>query len=61
MLEHENKAKYPNQLIYEIDVGGYVHVVPVVRDGDTLFMKTIFPSRKATKRHAKGERNEEKD
>ena len=61
VLEHENRDKYPNQWIYEVDVGGYVYVVPVVRDGDTLFLKTIFPSRKATKRHRKGERNEEKD
>jgi hypothetical protein len=48
VLEHPNKAKYPEQLLYEVDVDGYVHVVPVSRIGKTLFMKTIYPSRKAT-------------
>lgn len=49
VLEHPDKAKYPEQLLYEVDVDGYVHVVPVIRTGKTLFMKTIYPSRKATR------------
>lgn len=61
VLEHENQARYPKQWLYEVDVDGYVYVVPVVRDGGTLFLKTIFPSRKATRRHQKGEYDEEKD
>jgi hypothetical protein len=54
VLEHPNKAKYPGQLLYEIDVDDYVYVVPVVRTGTTLFLKTIYPSRKATKNLQKG-------
>lgn len=49
VLEHPNKARYPNQLLYEVDVDGYVFIVPVVRAGNELFLKTIYPSRKATK------------
>ena len=56
MLEHPNTEKYPNQLLYEVDVDGYVHVVPVIRSGRILFLKTIYPSRKATRRRSKGER-----
>ena len=55
VLDHPNAEKYPNQLLYEVDVDGYVHVVPVVREGRILFMKTIYPSRKATRKRKKGE------
>jgi hypothetical protein len=55
VLDHPNAEKYPNQLLYEVDVDGYVHVVPVVREGRILFLKTIYPSRKATRRRRKGE------
>jgi hypothetical protein len=44
-----------NQLLYEVDVDGYVHVVPVIREPHTLFLKTIYPSRKATRKRRKGE------
>jgi len=55
VLQHPNVARYPNQLLYEIDVDGYVHVVPVVTEGQILFLKTIYPSRKATRKRTKGE------
>jgi len=55
VLEHPNAERYPNQLLYEVDVDGYVHVVPVVGKGRILFLKTIYPSRKATRRRRNGE------
>ena len=55
VLEHPDKERYPGQLPYEVDVNGYVHVVPVVREGRVLFLKTIYPSRKATRKRTKGE------
>lgn len=30
---------------------GYVWVVPYVVDGDSIYLKTLFPSRKYTKEH----------
>jgi hypothetical protein len=51
VLEHADQARYPNQLLYEVNVDGYVYVVPVIRRGRTLFLKTVYPSRKATRRH----------
>jgi hypothetical protein len=30
VLEHPNKKRYPSQLLYEVDVAGYVYVVLVV-------------------------------
>jgi hypothetical protein len=54
VLEHPDTKKYADQLLYEVDVDGYIHVVPVVRQGRSLFLKTIYPSRKATRKHRKG-------
>jgi len=48
---HPNQERYPNQYIYYIEVNDEIYVVPyVVEDDKTLFLKTIFPSRKARKK-----------
>ncbi|BAF71682.1 hypothetical protein [Sulfurovum sp. NBC37-1] len=51
--KHPNVDKYPNQYIYVIELGGYVHYVPYVFDGDDIFLKNIIPSRKLHKKYAK--------
>lgn len=51
-IEHHNPTKYQNQEIYIVEIGGYVYLVPFVRkDKQTIFLKTIFPSRKLTKKY----------
>jgi hypothetical protein len=35
-------------------VDGYLYIVRVVREHRTLFLKTVYPSRKATRNRAKG-------
>lgn len=52
--EHPNKSKYPNQVILIVDVEGYAYLVPCVISGDEYFLKTIIPSRKATKKYFGG-------
>jgi len=37
--EHPDKARYPSQLLYEIDVDGYVYVVPVAKEGQNAIPK----------------------
>ncbi len=49
IADHPNQDKYKGQQIYFVVMEGYVYLVPYVREGDTLFLKTIIPSRKATK------------
>ena len=50
IIEHHNVLKYPNQKIYVINLNRYVYLVPFIRkDKQTVFLKTIFPSRKLTK------------
>ena len=50
MLEHPNQDRYPGQLIYVVDIDEYIYLVPFVMQADgTRFLKTIIPSRKATR------------
>jgi uncharacterized DUF497 family protein len=55
ILEHPNQDKYLGQRIFVIDVEGYAYLVPFVETEDEVFLKTIIPSRKATKRYLGGE------
>jgi len=55
ILEQENKAKYKNQEIYVVEYEKYAYLVPFVEDEDKIFLKTIIPSRKATKKYLLGE------
>jgi uncharacterized DUF497 family protein len=52
ILEHHNQAKYPNQKIMQIMCLGKIYCVPYVKEVDgTFFLKTLYPSRKATKKY----------
>ena len=53
--DHPNQKKYPNQKILIIDVDGYAYLVPCVIEGSEYFLKSIIPSRKATKKYLGGE------
>jgi uncharacterized DUF497 family protein len=56
IIEQPNPNKYPNQKMYVVLINGYVYLVPFVeQDETTVFLKTIFPSRKATKQYTKNE------
>jgi uncharacterized DUF497 family protein len=52
--DHPNKRRYPNQKILIVDVEGYAYLVPYVIEGNEYFLKTIIPSRKATKKYFGG-------
>ncbi|GAB6282766.1 MAG: hypothetical protein STSR0008_15150 [Ignavibacterium sp.] len=55
IIEQPNKEKYKNQNIYVVEYEKYVYLVPYVEDADKVFLKTIIPSRKATKKYLEGE------
>jgi len=60
ILQHPKESKYPNQLILVVAIEGYIYLVPFVEEADYYFLKTIIPSRKATKDYlGGGNRNEE--
>ncbi len=48
-IDHPNQARYPEQKIHIIAIEGYVYLVPFVESDEEVFLKTIIPSRKATK------------
>jgi uncharacterized DUF497 family protein len=52
--DHPNKDKYPNQKILILEIERYAYLVPCVINGDEYFLKTIIPSRKATKKYLGG-------
>jgi hypothetical protein len=39
---------HPNQRILILDIENYAYVVPYVEDQQSIFLKTLFPSRKMT-------------
>lgn len=51
ILEHPNKKKYPNQKIFVVNIGNYAYLVPFVEDSKRVFLKTIIPSRNATRKY----------
>ena len=49
---HHNQEKYPNQKIMHVKCLGKIYLVPyVIEKNGNIFLKTIYPSRKATKFH----------
>lgn len=51
VIKHPNAARYPNQNIIVLNIEGYVYLVPYVKERGVRFLKTIIPSRKATKEY----------
>lgn len=55
ILQHPNPGRYAGQRIFVIERNDYAYLVPFAEDDDSIFLKTIIPSRKATKRYLGGE------
>jgi uncharacterized DUF497 family protein len=51
ILEHPNPDRYAGQRIFVVRREDYVYLVQFVEDEHTVFLKTIIPSRKATKEY----------
>jgi uncharacterized DUF497 family protein len=49
ILAHPNQAKYPKQRVLVVACDHYAYLVPFVEEDDYFFLKTIIPSRKATR------------
>ncbi len=48
-LRHPNPEKYPNQSVFVVALDEYVYLVSYVEEPDYYFLKTVIPSRKATR------------
>ena len=60
VLAHPNPGRYAGQRIFVVRREDYVYLVPFVEDEHTVFVKTIIPSRKATKQYL-GEEPDDED
>jgi len=49
ILAHPNQAKYPRQRVFVVACDCYAYLVPFVEEEDYFFLKTVIPSRKATR------------
>jgi len=59
IYDHPNQERYPDQKVSVILVENYAYLVPFIESDEEIFLKTIIPSRKATKRYTdEGESNE---
>jgi len=51
--KHPNAVQYPFQEIMVVEIEEYAYLVPFVEDEEKYFLKTIYRSRKATKKYIK--------
>ena len=51
VLRHPKQGRYPDQLTLVVAVEGYAYLVPYVEEPDGYFLKTVIPSRKATREY----------
>ena len=51
IVSHPNLGRYHGQRMYIVEMNGYAYLVPFVEDKAVIFLKTVIPSRKATKEY----------
>ena len=51
IFDHPNQDRYPRQRISVVVIDDYAYLVPFVETGTEMFLKTIIPSRAATRRY----------
>ena len=54
IANHPDQIRYPGQKIYFVIVDDYIYLVPHLKQKNQIYLKTIIPSRKATKDYKKG-------
>jgi uncharacterized DUF497 family protein len=59
IVQHPNQEKYKGQKIFIVNIDNYVYLVPFVESEQEIFLKTIIPSRKATKKYLAGQAKDE--
>ena len=54
VIRHPNIKKYPHQKMFIVNIDEYAWLVPFIESEDEIFLKTIIPSRKATRKYLGG-------
>ncbi len=50
-ISHPNTGKYSSQRVFVVAMDDYAYLVPYVENDEEIFLKTVIPSRKATKQY----------
>jgi uncharacterized DUF497 family protein len=53
-IKHPTPAKYSNQKVFLVKIENYIYSVPYIEDDEKIFLKTIMPNSKATKKFSGG-------
>lgn len=56
VMDHPNRAKYAHQKMLVVRIRDYAYLVPYVESDSELFLKSIMPSRKATRDFLSGDK-----
>ena len=51
VLKNKNKERYIHQRVFVVNIDDYAYCIPFVEGDDNMFLKTIYPSRKHTKKY----------
>lgn len=54
IVEHPDQEKYKGQRIFIVNINEYAYLVPFVETKEEVLLKTIIPSRKATRKYLRG-------
>ena len=60
LVAHPKQEKYPSQQIIVVEINEYAYLVPFVESSKGKFLKTIIPSRKATRDYLGGKNEHDK-
>ena len=60
LVAHPNQKQYPGQQIIVVEINEYAYLVPFVESSEGKFLKTIIPSRKATRDYLGGKNEQDK-
>lgn len=59
IVAHPNQEKYPDQQLLVVEINNYVFLVPFIENKNGRFLKTIIPSRKATRDYLGGKNEQD--
>jgi hypothetical protein len=56
VVDHPNRTKYGHQKMLVVRIRDYAYLVPCVESDSEIFLKSIMPSRKATRQFLSGDK-----
>ena len=56
VMDHPNRAIYGHQKMFVVAIRDYAYLVPFVESETEIFLKSIMPSRKATRDYLSGDK-----